>query len=85
MRSYFAGTVQPTFPLRADLRPQRPSAPDFVCGPLCKFGSNSVGEGGTFLLLNSSRVETLSHLVFYLKTLVLLTVSIGSVFLPEGD
>ena len=51
MRSYFAGSVQPTFPLRAALRPQRPSAPDFVCDQLCKSDSNA-GEGGAFLLLN---------------------------------
>ena len=54
MPSYFAGTVQPTFPLRADLRPQRPSAPDFACGQLCKFDSNSAKDGA-FLLLDAKR------------------------------
>jgi len=61
MGSYFAGTFPPAFPLRADLRPQRPSAPDFVGGQLCKSDSN-FGEGGAFfyssmwnLILNSGR------------------------------
>ena len=84
MRSCFANTFQPTFRLRADLRLQRPSAPDFVCGQLCKSDNNS-GEGGALLLLNSGRVGTLSYSILYLKTSILLTVSIGSVFLPEGD
>jgi hypothetical protein len=51
MHSYFAGNFQAAFPLRAALRPQRPSAPDFVCGQLCKSDSPS-GEGGIFLHLD---------------------------------
>jgi hypothetical protein len=79
-RKYFSTN----FSASLDLRLQRPSASDFVCGQLCKSDNNS-GEGGALLLLNSGRVGTLSYSILYLKTSILLTVSIGSVFLPEGD
>ena len=56
MGSYFAGTFPPAFPLRADLRPQRPFAPDFVCGQLCQSDSN-FGEGGTFFYSSMWNLE----------------------------
>src|SRR6476660_5134485 len=51
MRSYFADTFQPAFPLRAALQPHPPSAPDFVYVQLDRSDNNS-DDGETFLLLN---------------------------------
>jgi len=51
---------------------------------LISFVVNSVNLVTILRRAESGRKRSVT-LVFYLKTLVLLTVSIGSVFLPEGD